>query len=75
MIWVIKVKLRKEKVMIMNQSENPATKSQSQKITEDASGKIPQKMSELFGSVEKLGAKMNMNVKNVKDKNERRVQD
>ena len=43
------------------------TESQSKNIAADANDKIPQKMSEPFGSVDVLGAKMDMNVKNLED--------
>ena len=48
-------------------TQNPVTEPQNEKITEDASDKTLKKMSELFGSVGNLGAKLEMKVKNLED--------
>ena len=48
--------------------KKPVTESQSEKIAEAQSDNILQTMTELFSSVELLGAKMDSRVKNLEDK-------
>ena len=51
----------------MTQSKKPVTEPQSKRITEDASDNILKKMWELVGSVENLGTKLEMKVKNLEE--------